>query len=89
MRDYKELQEAGNRAGLEKLQANEHKDGFDDIDIEYASERILDEWIELRGILQTKGIPPITRLNLIRHEAADIRNFCDMIILKCDKEIKP
>jgi len=86
MRDYTELQNAGNKAGLEKLKMNEHKDGFDNIDMNYAYGRILEECTEL-GIEMNKSYWEYGDYEAIRHEAADVRNFCDMIILKCDKEI--
>ena len=86
MRDYTELQNAGNKAGLEKLKMNEHKTGVDDIEIEYAYNRILEEAEEL-GVEINKHFWNKGNLEAIRHEAADVRNFCDMIILRCDKEI--
>ena len=87
-RNYEELFQAGNKAQLEKLQQNGHKKGFDDIDIEYASERIEQEWNELSAevmLIDTFDDEP--DYEAIRHEAADIANFAHMIILKCDKEI--
>lgn len=96
MRNYEQLQKAGNRAALEKLQQNEHKSGFDDIDIHYAFKRVTDEAVELNKELfcKVEGTEYITRIpydkidySKVRHEAADIRNFCDMIILKCDMEL--
>lgn len=83
-RDYRALQAAGNRAGLEKLKQNEQKKGFEEIDIDYAANRIDDELDELCEELAE----PIRNYPAIRHEAGDIRNFCDMIILKCDQIIK-
>lgn len=88
-RDYDELLQAGNKAQLEKLIENEHKDGFDDIDIEYALDRLLDEYIELRK--EIKSLNDSTSKiwhRRIRHEAADVANFAHMIILRCDKELQ-
>jgi uncharacterized protein YjaG (DUF416 family) len=83
MRDYKALLEAGNRAQLEKLKENEHKDGFNQIDLEYAVSRIREETEELEVEL-------IFRDNdkNIRREAADIANFAHMIIFGCDRKLK-
>ena len=88
MRNYDELLKAGTGAQLEKLLENPEKSGFDNINIEYALDRILDEFIELRDAIRKTGIPPITHLQLIRREAADVANFAHMIILRCDKELE-
>ena len=87
-RDYKKLFKAGKKAQLEKLLMNEHKDGFECIDIEYASDRIEEEWNELSAevmLIDTWEDEPDYKK--IRHEAADIANFAHMIILACDKEL--
>jgi hypothetical protein len=97
MRDYTKLLEAGNKAQLEKLKQNGHKKGFNDINLEYATRRIEDEYQEL-----SEEIWIITHdeqcinywhkdnkdYKKIRMEAADIANFAHMIILKCDKELE-
>ena len=98
MRDYKALLNAGNKAQLEKLEQPGHKEGFENIDIKYAYKRIRQETKELWKEIYLK--PFVMMIGFIlpkhyinyrstRHEAADIANFAHMIILACDKEIKP
>ncbi len=82
-RNYKELLEAGNRAQLEKLYENKHKDGWDDISVGYAISRLKEELRELALAYHTESTKHV------RREAADIANFAYMIILKCDKYITP
>lgn len=83
-RDYDILLSAGNAAQLEKLKKNEHKRGFDNIDLDYAWYRIQEEIEELREEMDA----PIWRdLKAIMAEAADVANFAHMIILKCDQEL--
>ena len=97
MRDYTALLEAGNKAQREKLGQNWYKEGFDDIDIEYATNRIKDEFEELTNeiwiISYAMGCTNYWHkenkdYKKIRHEAADIANFAHMIILACDKELE-
>lgn len=89
-RDYTKLLKAGNAAQLEKLKENEHKTGFEDINIYYAYNRLKNELQELS--IEMYYMPRkvwALRENInypaIRHEAADIANFAHMIILQCDK----
>jgi phosphotransacetylase len=83
-RDYEKLLESGNKAQLEKLLLNEHKRGFENIDLNYASDRIEEELDELWVEIQMKN----KDFSAIRKEAADIANFAHMIIYKCDQELK-
>jgi len=69
-------------AMLEKLYENKHKKGWENIDFEYASNRILDEYRELKEAIIDNDIKEI------RREAADIANFSAMIIYQCDKKLK-
>ena len=97
-RDYEKLISAGNKAQLEKLKLpeNQHKRGFDDIDIHYAVKRITEEINELvketfkiqekTGYLITIPIDEMD-IEAVRKEAADVANFAHMIILKCDQEL--
>ncbi len=78
-RDYDKLLKAGNAAQLEKLKENEHKQGWDDMNIDYAVDRIVEEVEEL---IRERDV------QCIRREAADIANFCHMIILRCDRIIQ-
>lgn len=95
-RDYQALQAAGNKVGLEKLKLNEHKPGFQNVDIFYAHKRIMQEARELGDELYYQDVYPKRRepkpkhridYKALRYEAADVRNFCDMIIKKCDEEL--
>ena len=83
MRDYKKLIAAGNKAQIEKLKENEHKKGFDDIDIMETLSLLYGEFKELEyECVYSENI------DAIRLEAADIANFAHMIILKCDELLK-
>lgn len=84
MRDVLSLLEAGNKAQLEKLKENEHKTGFDDLEIDYVYKRIKEEVKELMFELTENSINYVAT----RKELADIANFCHMGILTCDKLIK-
>lgn len=96
MRDYDKLLEAGNKAQLEKLEENNHKRGFDEIDLDYAYGRIEDELLELKkelydlyyGEFPCKILKDQYNCVDVRKEAADIANFAHMIILKCDQELE-
>ena len=79
-RNYRKLLRAGNRAQLEKLKENSHKDGFDNIDIDYAINRIQTELNELKYARR------FYKNNDVRREAADVANFAHMIILSVDNE---
>jgi hypothetical protein len=99
-RDYNGLLTSATTAMLEKLRENEHKSGFDSIDIEYAIHRIEDELSELKEVFfkakksnfsmsnQEEKIKLIIALEEVRKEAADCANFAAMIIYKCDRWIK-
>lgn len=82
-RNYEKLLESGNKAQLEKLLLNEHKKGFEDIDLDYAMNRIYQEIEELHEahLFNDKDF------SAIKKEAADIANFAHMIIYKCDQEL--
>lgn len=79
MRDYEELFEALKVAMLEKLQENEHKQGFDNATVFYATARIKQE---LEELFNAKTIEEA------RKEFADIANFCGMGVMACDREMK-
>lgn len=89
-RDYKALLEAGNKAQMEKLEQNGHKEGFDDSDIFQLESDMVNEVSELEDEIYDEFTCIETDLldyAKIRHEAADIANFAHMIILACDKEL--
>ena len=97
MRDYKKLIAAGNKAQIEKLKENEHKKGFDDIDIMYAFGRadeelqeLCEELYDVHTMYGVRSLYPKEDIDYCnaRHEAADIANFAHMIILKCDELLK-
>ncbi len=81
-RNYRKLLRAGRKAQLEKLKQNPHKRGFEEITLEYGYRRLLEEAQELDAELHGS-----VRLSWedIRNESADIMNFANMIIYKCDK----
>ncbi len=96
-RNYDELFIRGTNAQREKLEENDYKEGFDNIDIYYAfgglsKERdelllaiaILELGLDVPGEINTQE----TGYKTIRREAADVDNFAHMIILKCDKELE-
>ena len=80
-RDYKALLHAGNKAQLEKLEQNGHKEGFDSLPLGDLAVLLMGETKELMGAIWSEG------LESVRHEAADVANFAHMIILACDKEL--
>jgi hypothetical protein len=96
-RNYADLINAGVIAQIEKLRDNEHKPGFDNIDIEYATRRVGEEHEELLNeiykITESGGVINYWHkdnkdFSKIRKEAADIANFAHMLIFKCDQELK-
>lgn len=87
MREYDKLLESGNRAQLEKLYQNRHKNGFDTIMIIDATRRIKEELEELEEVACNHEKRDYPNFSNIRHEAADIANFAHMIIYKCDREL--
>lgn len=86
MRDYEKLLKAGANAQLEKLKANDHKQGWDDISFEEAFNGLVDEVKELRDAFGDKPTAETYKdgIKAIRHEAADIANYAHMIIYRCD-----
>ncbi len=93
-RDYKELLKAGNKAQLEKLLENEHKNGFNSIHPDYATRRIKVELDELEEVMiainicERHDVPTNSIIELVkdyRSEFGDIANFAHMGILACDK----
>ena len=96
IRDYKALLAAGNKAQMEKLEQNGHKEGFDDLEIKYVYKRLKQEmkelWKEIYSkpfLLMLSFIFPrhYTNYRATKYEFADIANFAHMGIMACDKEI--
>ncbi len=88
MRDYDKLLSVGKECQLKKLMQNEHKDGFDKIDVVYAYGRIRDEVEELSEVLHR--IPWIKfedntseYITEVMDEAAYIANFANWLSLMC------
>ena len=92
MRDYRKLLRAGNKAQLEKLKQNTHKNDFDNLGLHYIYYRMEQELKELQvELFAEDGRTPKTYNEIdfaaTRLEFADNSNFSDMGILACDKEI--
>ncbi len=88
-KNYDELFIRGTNAQREKLEENEHKGGFTDIDIELAFKRLYLETDELGCLIGMHHMCTWgSNLKDIRQKAADVANFAHMIILKCDKELE-
>lgn len=101
MRDYKKLQDAGNKAGQEKLQKNNHKKGFNEITLCELESYLKEEYYEtMEAFDQLWCVTNPLMVNMddreclkiflenLRHEAADVRNICDMIIYRCNQKLK-
>ena len=96
-RNYIALLNAGVTAQEEKLRQNEHKRGFDNVDLKYAFNRIREELSELSEALfgfdvRSSNIEDVDLLENIdysntRYEFADIGNFSNMGVYKCDQEL--
>jgi hypothetical protein len=82
-RDILNLLEAGNKAQLEKLNENDHKNDFDSLELPYIFKRITEEKNELCNEL----VEDVIDYSKARREFADIANFAHMGILACDKEL--
>ena len=82
-RNYRELLEHGNKAQLEKLLENKHKEDWpNEIDYTYACMDL--EMKELqKEVYRGYGVD----FSKIRREAADVANFAHMIILACDRRL--
>ena len=90
---YDPMFEAGIEAQLEKMIKNNHKKGWDDIDIRYAHSKIIDNQLKLPELLYNRHFEnPVSNSEIdcesVRKIAANIANFAHMIILKCDNIIK-
>ena len=88
-RNYDSLLITCQAAMLEKLKENEHKDGFDNINLIHGVARLFDEADELDNELK-KAVRTGNDINIpaVRREAADVANFAAMIIYKCDQILK-
>lgn len=81
---YSEMIKAGNDEQISRMELYEnYKYGYEDVDIFTASRKITDHIPRLLKlsvlIHNTHNIPQIKKL------AADISNYCHMIIFKCNK----
>lgn len=82
-RDYDKLIKSGITAQMEKLLKNGHKEGFENISLPHIKLRIYEEYIEFLDELKKVDFD----YEKIRHELADIANFCHMGILHCNKKL--
>ena len=95
-RNYDELFIRGISAQREKLEENEHKGGFTDIDINLAFKNMTKERDELSFAITILNValdvPGYINVHNgykdVRQEAANVANFAHMIILQCDKELE-
>lgn len=83
-RNHYALLDAGERAQLEKLEANDHKGGWGEIPLnELAASCSIEVW-ELTDELLKEPID----YEKVRAEAADVANYAHMIIQRCDKMLE-
>ena len=90
-RDYMMLVIAGLNAKKEKLYANDHKRGCEDIPLHYSFHRLIEEVEELKAEFMKRsevGLDPRSNYSDLRREAADVGIFADMIILECDRKLE-
>lgn len=83
-RNINNLINAGNTAQIEKLNENDHKEGFEELRVDecYVGAREeLDEVYE-------EIIKPVIDYKKARREFADVANYAHMGILACDKMIE-
>lgn len=94
---FESLLEAGNKAQIEKLEANNHKHGLGNNDIAFLIMKIMEHIFKLRGETCNKvdryiqinySLKDKLRYKIIRNIAADIANYAHMLIVYCDNEIK-
>jgi hypothetical protein len=78
VRDIEDLLYYGMKAQRKKLEQNNHKRSFDDVTAEYCIKRIHEELVELEEAHTAEEQ---------RSEAADIANFCHMLIMHCNKKL--
>lgn len=84
MNKYQKLFEAGNKAQLEQMEMNKHKDGWDDFPVSLAAHSILSN---LKEIIDRYDDSTMSGIEVVRRRAANISNFANMIILRCDNVI--
>ena len=90
-RDYTELLIAGDKAMREKLYANAHKRGFEDVPLYYAFHRMLEEVEEVKAEFRKRGHidnPVRSNFTEMRKEFADVCIFAFMGILECDRQLE-
>ena len=82
---YIKMFESGNKAQLEEMIINDHKNGWDNIHMSWAIKKIGEHLPEMNIITLYKR--PVFSYVRLRKLAADVANLAQMIIMKCDKEI--
>jgi hypothetical protein len=83
-RNINNLLHAGNSAQIEKLNENEHKDGFDKLPLYLCLDGMLEEKDEVCEEYNKKVIDH----KALRREFADVANYAHMGIMACDREIE-
>ena len=83
MSDYDWFLDPFKQQMLERLEANDHKSGLDDIDPDYLISKLEEELAELLEALEpvvgdTFGSLSQAQMRRIVHEAADLGNFAAM-----------
>jgi hypothetical protein len=85
---YEKMFEAGNKAQLEQMEANSHKDKYDeawnDIDLNWAMLKIGEH---IPKMVTCLFFCKMGYHLVLRKLASDIANLAHMIILKCDNEM--
>lgn len=84
MRDTKALFKAGNKAQLEKLEINIHKDDWNKLTFNELCGIIDEEFDEATYEMNSDIIDYLA----LRLECADLANGCHFMIELCDKKIK-
>lgn len=93
---FEDLIKSGNQAQLEKLKSNRHKHGIGHLSFGFLLNKISVQVFKLRSETCTERdlynskafhIKKDLRFRVIRGIAANIANYCYMLILQCDQEL--
>jgi hypothetical protein len=95
--NFKYLIESGNKAQIEKLEANKDKHGLGHRPLDFLINKIFIQFYKLRTescdelelcVCKRFRIKEKARCKLIRSIAANIANYAHMIIVNCDYELE-